>query len=97
MTLKKPWSREQVYDEKIEPLMKQIIAICEEHEIPIVAQFQYDDSDETGPGYVSTAIMFEHASRVMNLLAGISASEEEPILLASIPLRGNTTAKGQAS
>lgn len=32
---------EQVYDERISPLMAQIIAICKEHEIPCVATFEY--------------------------------------------------------
>lgn len=34
---------EKVYDEKINPLMAQIIAICKEHNMPFVASFQYSD------------------------------------------------------
>lgn len=32
---------ESVYDEKISPLMAQIIAICKEHSIPLVATFEF--------------------------------------------------------
>jgi hypothetical protein len=37
---------EKVYDEKIDPLMKQIIALCKEHKIPIIACFQLDFTDD---------------------------------------------------
>jgi hypothetical protein len=32
---------EKVYDEQISPLMAQIIEICQQHKIPMVASFQY--------------------------------------------------------
>lgn len=32
---------ETVHDEKISPLMRQIIAICKEHGIPVLASFLY--------------------------------------------------------
>jgi hypothetical protein len=35
------WTKEDIYDEQISPLMTKIIAICKEHQIPMVAQFQY--------------------------------------------------------
>jgi hypothetical protein len=34
---------EQVYDEQILPLMRQILDICKEHEMPMVASFNYQD------------------------------------------------------
>lgn len=39
-------TKEQAYDAKISPLMSQIIAICKEHEIPLLADFSLDN--ETG-------------------------------------------------
>lgn len=36
-------TREELYDEKISPLMVQIIALCETHDIPMVATFQIND------------------------------------------------------
>ncbi len=43
-----PGPRETAYDEKIFPLMKQIIEICKEHEIPHVCCFELDDQAEEG-------------------------------------------------
>ena len=37
---------EAVYDNQINPLMGQIIALCKEHGIPFVACFQLNDGDE---------------------------------------------------
>jgi hypothetical protein len=36
-------NHETIYDEKIHPLMDQIISICKEHEIPMFAEFQYSE------------------------------------------------------
>lgn len=39
------WGLERIYDEQIAPLMTQIIAICQEHEIPLVATFEYEPNE----------------------------------------------------
>jgi hypothetical protein len=39
-------NKEQVYDEKINPLMAQIIAICQEHNIAVVASFHTPNDDD---------------------------------------------------
>ena len=36
-------NHETIYDEKIHPLMDQIISICKEHGIPMFAEFQYSE------------------------------------------------------
>lgn len=41
-------NKEQVYDEKISPLMQQIIAICQEHGIAMLADFAIGH-DGVGP------------------------------------------------
>ena len=42
------WDLEAVYDSEIAPLMTKIIAICKEHEMPMLATFAYaKDADET--------------------------------------------------
>lgn len=38
-------NKEKIYDEKIAPLMKQIIQICKEEKIPMFADFQYSNED----------------------------------------------------
>ena len=49
--------REIVYDEQITPLMAQVIAICKQHGIPIVASFELDTDEEEGPLFVTTRIL----------------------------------------
>ncbi len=39
--------RERAYDELISPLMGQIIKICKEHGVPIVASFELDMNPES--------------------------------------------------
>jgi len=60
-------SKEAVYDEQINPLMAQIIAICKEHDIPLVADFQLDDDrDACDPGdtfHCTTYVVPENASK----------------------------------
>ena len=40
-------TKEDIYDEQISPLMVQIISICKEHDIPLVADFQIDNDRST--------------------------------------------------
>lgn len=35
--------KEQIYDEQIDPLMRQVIAICKEHKIAMIADFALDE------------------------------------------------------
>ena len=49
---------EQVYDEKIAPLMAQIIEICKEHKMPFGAQFIYANSEDEGEQVCSTFMDF---------------------------------------
>lgn len=48
---------EQVYDEKINPLMAQIIAICKEHNMPFLATFVYEIDEEEGPGLCTSMLL----------------------------------------
>lgn len=47
MTAAEPFDAEAAYDARISPLMSQIIAICKEERIPMMASFLYarDDTD----------------------------------------------------
>jgi hypothetical protein len=38
--------REAVYDNQVFPLMGEIIDLCKEHDIPLLASFQYDDRSD---------------------------------------------------
>ena len=50
----KEFDLEQVYDEKIAPLMAQIIAICNEHKMPMGASFCFRNGEDEGEEYCST-------------------------------------------
>ena len=38
--------KEKIYDEQISPLLKQVIEICKEHKIPMIANFGFDPVPE---------------------------------------------------
>ena len=66
MANKQSYDLEAVYDEKIYPLMAQIIAICKEHNMPMLATFQYAAKDvETGDGefLLCTTALLERVER----------------------------------
>ena len=50
----KEFDLEQVYDEAIAPLMDQIIAICNEHKMPMGASFCFRNGEDEGEEYCST-------------------------------------------
>jgi hypothetical protein len=50
------WTKEEVYDAEINPLMAKIIAICKEHRIPLVAQFNYANEGDAGPAFCTTVL-----------------------------------------
>lgn len=51
---------ESVYDDQIAPLMKQIIAICKTHKMPIAATLEYATDN-----HCTTVISFDRASHRM--------------------------------
>ncbi len=65
------WDEETVYDEKLFPLMEQIIAVCTEHNIPMLASFALSSK-----GMVCTSHLLEPARtpekyvRMLGVLAG---------------------------
>ena len=50
-------TKEEVYDSKICPLMKQIIAICDEHEISMIASYCIEDSIKDDELLCTTALV----------------------------------------
>lgn len=76
-------TKEQIYDEQISPLMTQIIAICKEHGIPVVASF-FTPGDDDPELAVTTALLgngFEAPVNFSNALR-----ELRPELFAGTPL-----------
>lgn len=61
-------NREEAYDKHISPLMTQIIALCKEHDIPMLASFQYnDDRAEEGAttALCTTALPFDNTCEAL--------------------------------
>lgn len=57
---------ESLYDEKIAPLMAQIIEICDEHKLPFCASFQLNDGvDGQDPLFCTSAVTAEGCSQVV--------------------------------
>ncbi len=50
------FNKETVYNNEISPLVKQIIAICKEHEIPMLAVFTYENCPQKGVGRCTTLL-----------------------------------------
>lgn len=50
-------TREDIYDNEISPLMKQVLTICEHAGIPLVASFRIDDGAEGEEPLFCTSIL----------------------------------------
>lgn len=48
--------KEAAYDERVAPLMKQVIALCKQHKINMAAQFGLDIGDEGNVLYCTTVL-----------------------------------------
>lgn len=77
------WSEEKTYDERIYPLMSQIIAICREREIPLACTFQYGFSEEDGAELCTTVLTaFERTDEFMRGLGKMHAPRSNTVALA---------------
>lgn len=47
---------EAIYDEKISPLMTQIIQICQAHQMPMLCTFAYENCEDNGIGQCTTVL-----------------------------------------
>ncbi|VWB16373.1 hypothetical protein BLA14095_00477 [Burkholderia lata] len=88
-------SKEQIYDEQISPLMTQIIAICKEHKIPILASF-FTPGDDDPELAVTTALLgngFEAPKNFGNALRELrpELSGGAPLMLRTDHGDGSTT------
>ncbi len=50
------WDEESTYDERIAPLMTQIIAVCKERRIPMFASFAYGQGSDGGTDFCTTSL-----------------------------------------
>lgn len=52
-----PYDLEAVYDDKIAPLMAEIIALCKEHDMPMLASFVFRGHEDGGHDLCTTALL----------------------------------------
>ena len=78
-------SREEFYDEKISPLMSQIIALCAEGEIPMLADFALDwDEDEQNFLKCTTVMLNEEWEPPEEMIKAVNIllpSQQSPMMV----------------
>lgn len=92
------YDKESVYDDRIAPLMKEIIQICKSEGLPMVAQFYLQESWEKDgePMYASTVILpakDEMLPEAYNQLRGVADAmkygpEGKPFVMAATITQG---------
>ena len=65
-------TREDIYDNEVSPLMKQVLEICKRAEIPLVASFRIDDGTEGDEPLFCTSILPDDTSEHMQALARLA-------------------------
>lgn len=73
--MKELFDLESVYDNEISPLMKQIIEICNKHQMPMLCSFAFHNDAEKGVGDCTT------------LLNGFDGRSYQPYALALRAIR----------
>lgn len=48
------FNKEEIYDNELSPLVRQIIDICNEHQIPMIASFTFENCQDRGAGRCTT-------------------------------------------
>jgi hypothetical protein len=73
----KSWSKEDVYDSQISPLMDQVIKIASEHKIPVAITFQLDSE-----GLRCTTMLSERANSEMLRIMEVAKPHQPAVALA---------------
>jgi hypothetical protein len=81
------YNLENVYDEQISPLMTQIIDICKENNLPMIASFAYENCEEKGLGCCTTALTFENRA-IKEFAEAASVIRREPLFSAFTIMSG---------
>lgn len=86
--------KEEAYDEQINPLMAQIIKICNENGIPFVASFQLAtaEEDEEGEFFCTSCSLLEGCSDKLVEAKQILYDKTPPWTLTTILRKGSMQA-----
>lgn len=81
-------TKEQIYDEQVAPLMKQVLSVCKEHKIAMVAQFAVPTEDD--PDLLCTsALLDDQYEPHPHMIAALRVLKPSPQAF-SITIRGIT-------
>lgn len=75
-------NQEEIYDERISPLMKEILTICKEHKIPMVASFACPNDDDPDLRCTSGLIGNDYMGNQEGFLAALHTLCRQPTTLA---------------
>ena len=64
-------TKEEIYDDQINPLMARIINVCKEHNIPFIASFQLTGEDTEEVIFCNSSLLPDGSSAVLSKLAKI--------------------------
>lgn len=82
-------TKEEAYDAKINPLMAQIIAVCKEHKIPLLASFNLGDDF-----HCSTTLLEESwgpSEEQIEAMRVLFPPKRSPLMLATRNGKGEVT------
>ncbi|HEJ7889842.1 TPA: hypothetical protein SMI07_001854 [Serratia liquefaciens] len=71
---------ENVYDEQISPLMQQIIAICKENNMSMIASFAFENCEERNLGCCTTILNSFNDRGVNEFDQALSIIRNEPMI-----------------
>lgn len=92
-------NKEEAYDAKVSPLMREVIAICKEHHIPVLAVFHTpnDDKDDL---FCTTALLgkeFDAPDFMVEALGFLKRAAEPAPLVMTVVSRPNGSTKLRGS
>ena len=85
------FDKEEIYDNEIAPLMKQIIEICQKNQIPMLATFAYHNTEEEGVGLCTTLLNGMPQGNItvlQNANRALRASEHSTMLMTISKAKG---------
>ena len=91
MAKRKEQTKEQIYDNQISPLMAQIIAICKEHKIAMLADFSLDVENGLK---CTTALLADDFEPTPNMLEAVNLlyqKQRSPLMVTTRDGDGKVT------
>lgn len=82
-------TKEEIYDAEINPLMTQIIAICKEHKIALLATFELPCDDDPDLA-CTTALLADEYEPSEKVLEALRVIRNRPVMLAETITKTDT-------